>query len=54
MVKDITFGLSITPDNMERVFTLAKSVEELGLDIIGIQDHPYDGTFLDTWTLLRE
>ena len=46
------FGLSITPDNVERAFTLAKIADELGLDIIGIQDHPYNGTFLDTWTLI--
>jgi alkanesulfonate monooxygenase SsuD/methylene tetrahydromethanopterin reductase-like flavin-dependent oxidoreductase (luciferase family) len=33
-------------------FTLAKNADESGLDIIGIQDHPYNGTFLDTWTLI--
>jgi alkanesulfonate monooxygenase SsuD/methylene tetrahydromethanopterin reductase-like flavin-dependent oxidoreductase (luciferase family) len=46
------FGLSITPDNVENAFTLAKAADESGLDIIGIQDHPYNGTFLDTWTLI--
>jgi alkanesulfonate monooxygenase SsuD/methylene tetrahydromethanopterin reductase-like flavin-dependent oxidoreductase (luciferase family) len=46
------FGLSITPDNVEKAFTLAKAADELGLDIIGIQDHPYNGIFLDTWTLI--
>lgn len=46
------FGLSITPDNAENAFTLAKTADELGLDIIGIQDHPYNGTFFDTWTLI--
>jgi alkanesulfonate monooxygenase SsuD/methylene tetrahydromethanopterin reductase-like flavin-dependent oxidoreductase (luciferase family) len=46
------FGLSITPDNVEKAFTLAKTADQLGLDIIGIQDHPYNGTFLDTWTLI--
>ncbi len=50
--RDPTFGMSIVPDNMERAFSLAKSAEELGLDIIGIQDHPYNGTFFDTWTLI--
>jgi alkanesulfonate monooxygenase SsuD/methylene tetrahydromethanopterin reductase-like flavin-dependent oxidoreductase (luciferase family) len=44
--------LSITPDNVEKAFTLAKTADQLGLDIIGIQDHPYNGTFLDTWTLI--
>jgi alkanesulfonate monooxygenase SsuD/methylene tetrahydromethanopterin reductase-like flavin-dependent oxidoreductase (luciferase family) len=46
------FGLSITPDDVEKAFTLAKTGDQLGLDIIGIQDHPYNGTFLDTWTLI--
>lgn len=27
-------------------------VDELGFDLIGIQDHPYQHRFLDTWTLL--
>jgi alkanesulfonate monooxygenase SsuD/methylene tetrahydromethanopterin reductase-like flavin-dependent oxidoreductase (luciferase family) len=44
--------LSITPDNVEKAFILAKTADQLGLDIIGIQDHPYNGTFLDTWTLI--
>ncbi len=27
-------------------------VERLGLDDIGVQDHPYQWRFVDTWTLL--
>lgn len=50
--REPVFGLSITPDNVEKAFTLAKTADQLGLDIIGIQDHPYNGTFLDTWTLI--
>jgi alkanesulfonate monooxygenase SsuD/methylene tetrahydromethanopterin reductase-like flavin-dependent oxidoreductase (luciferase family) len=50
--REPVFGLSITPDNVEKAFTLAKTADELGLDIIGVQDHPYNGTFLDTWTLI--
>jgi hypothetical protein len=46
------FGLSITPNNAEKAFTLAKTADQLALDIIGIQDHPYNGAFLDTWTLI--
>ncbi|EOM75151.1 LLM class flavin-dependent oxidoreductase [Rhodococcus rhodnii] len=30
----------------------AKRLDELGFDLIGIQDHPYQSRFLDTWTLL--
>jgi alkanesulfonate monooxygenase SsuD/methylene tetrahydromethanopterin reductase-like flavin-dependent oxidoreductase (luciferase family) len=52
--KEPIFGLSITPysNNIDAIFKLAKSADELGLDIIGIQDHPYNGSFLDTWTLI--
>jgi alkanesulfonate monooxygenase SsuD/methylene tetrahydromethanopterin reductase-like flavin-dependent oxidoreductase (luciferase family) len=37
---------------VEKAFTLARTADELGLDILGVQDHPYNGTFLDTWTLI--
>src|SRR5438552_12626991 len=49
-----TFGLSITPysNNVDEIFKLAKTADDLGLDIIGIQDHPYNGSFFDTWTLI--
>lgn len=48
------FGISITPysNNTDAIFKLAKVADEAGLDIIGIQDHPYNGSFLDTWTLI--
>jgi alkanesulfonate monooxygenase SsuD/methylene tetrahydromethanopterin reductase-like flavin-dependent oxidoreductase (luciferase family) len=32
--------------------TLARLADEAGLDLIGVQDHPYNTPFLDTWTLL--
>jgi len=50
--KNPVFGLSITPDDVDDAFKLARTADELGLDIIGIQDHPYNGTFLDTWSLI--
>ena len=47
------FGISITPSarNAQHAFTLAKAADSTGLDFITIQDHPYNPTFLDTWTL---
>jgi hypothetical protein len=33
--REPVFGLSITPDNVEKAFTLATSADELGLDMIG-------------------
>lgn len=48
------FGININP-SAERVtlaFELARLADQSGIDLIGIQDHPYNGGFLDTWTLL--
>src|SRR2546423_15534510 len=28
------------------------AAEEAGLDLVGIQDHPYQRRFLDTWSLI--
>src|SRR5207245_3171769 len=52
--KEPVFSLSITPycSNLENIFKLAKTADHLGLDIIRIQDHPYNGSFFDTWTLI--
>src|SRR5207244_699216 len=30
----------------------AIAADELGFDVVGIQDHPYQRRFFDTWTLL--
>ena len=48
------FGISITPysNRADDIFKIAKTADEVGLEIIGIQDHPYNGSFLDTWTLI--
>jgi alkanesulfonate monooxygenase SsuD/methylene tetrahydromethanopterin reductase-like flavin-dependent oxidoreductase (luciferase family) len=48
------FGISITPNWLERekVLRLAQVADEAGLDLIGIQDHPYQWRFFDTWTLI--
>src|SRR5713101_8804157 len=48
------FGVSITPysSSADDIFKIAKTADEVGLELIGIQDHPYNGSFLDTWTLI--
>ena len=52
--RELQFGCFLTPSAAERqeVVRLAQLCDELGLDLIGIQDHPYQRRFLDTWTLL--
>jgi alkanesulfonate monooxygenase SsuD/methylene tetrahydromethanopterin reductase-like flavin-dependent oxidoreductase (luciferase family) len=32
--------------------TLAAAADRLDLDLVGVQDHPYQRRFLDTWTLV--
>jgi alkanesulfonate monooxygenase SsuD/methylene tetrahydromethanopterin reductase-like flavin-dependent oxidoreductase (luciferase family) len=50
----IEFGLFITPtaERTAQVLELAELAEALSLDLVAIQDHPYQRRFLDTWTLL--
>ena len=50
----VRFGYFLIPDasDVPGALRLARQVDDLGLDVIGIQDHPYQRRFLDTWTLL--
>jgi alkanesulfonate monooxygenase SsuD/methylene tetrahydromethanopterin reductase-like flavin-dependent oxidoreductase (luciferase family) len=50
----VALGVFVTPDgeNPERTLTQIDAAEETGLDLVGVQDHPYQRRFLDTWTLL--
>jgi alkanesulfonate monooxygenase SsuD/methylene tetrahydromethanopterin reductase-like flavin-dependent oxidoreductase (luciferase family) len=51
---DVVFGSFLTPsaEQPERVLELARITEQVGLDLVSVQDHPYQARFLDTWTLL--
>ena len=51
---DLQFGIFPSPDAAaaERTLELAQLAEVSGLDLVSIQDHPYQGKHLDTWTLL--
>jgi alkanesulfonate monooxygenase SsuD/methylene tetrahydromethanopterin reductase-like flavin-dependent oxidoreductase (luciferase family) len=52
--RPVQFGVFITPDatQPQRAQDLAMLADELGFDVIGVQDHPYQRRFFDTWTLL--
>ena len=39
-------------EQRERLVEQVLLADRLGLDLVGIQDHPYQRRFLDTWTLL--
>jgi alkanesulfonate monooxygenase SsuD/methylene tetrahydromethanopterin reductase-like flavin-dependent oxidoreductase (luciferase family) len=51
---EIRFGAFLTPSAADHaeVVRLASVADEIGIDLIGVQDHPYQPSFLDTWTLL--
>ena len=53
-LQPVQFGYFLIPDasDVPGVLRLAHQVDDLGLDLIGIQDHPYQRRFLDAWTLL--
>ncbi|RZS31209.1 luciferase-like monooxygenase [Herbihabitans rhizosphaerae] len=48
------FGVFATPnaDNADHLMRVATLADERGLDLIGIQDHPYQRRFLDAWSLM--
>lgn len=50
----IELGVFVVPDATEPQRTVAQVLlaDELGLGLVGIQDHPYQRRFFDTWTLL--
>jgi alkanesulfonate monooxygenase SsuD/methylene tetrahydromethanopterin reductase-like flavin-dependent oxidoreductase (luciferase family) len=51
---DLLFGVFVPPDarQADAVLALARYADEAGLDLVSVQDHPYNPQFLDTWTLL--
>ena len=48
------FGVFPTPEaaKLEEVLALARVADQQGLHYVGIQDHPYQRRFLDTWMLM--
>jgi alkanesulfonate monooxygenase SsuD/methylene tetrahydromethanopterin reductase-like flavin-dependent oxidoreductase (luciferase family) len=54
--RPLAFGLSLVPASadIDLACSLARRADELGLELIGIQDHPYQWRFLETWSLLAD
>lgn len=50
----LRFGLSVAPDagDLAGLTALTLAAEEAGLDLVAIQDHPYQPAYFDTWTLI--
>jgi alkanesulfonate monooxygenase SsuD/methylene tetrahydromethanopterin reductase-like flavin-dependent oxidoreductase (luciferase family) len=54
MARPLRFGISLVPTaaTFEGIVEQVRVAEEAGLDLVGIQDHPYQRRFLDAYSLL--
>jgi alkanesulfonate monooxygenase SsuD/methylene tetrahydromethanopterin reductase-like flavin-dependent oxidoreductase (luciferase family) len=52
--QQLRFGIFPSPraDFAQECLHMATVADQAGLDLIGIQDHPYQRRFLDTWALM--
>jgi alkanesulfonate monooxygenase SsuD/methylene tetrahydromethanopterin reductase-like flavin-dependent oxidoreductase (luciferase family) len=52
--QEVRFGGNVDPTASDPGWPLrlTRAIEQAGLEYIGIQDHPYNANFLDTWTLI--
>ena len=52
--QELQFGAFLTPDADagDRVLELARLADTSGLELVTVQDHPYQARHLDAWTLL--
>jgi alkanesulfonate monooxygenase SsuD/methylene tetrahydromethanopterin reductase-like flavin-dependent oxidoreductase (luciferase family) len=50
----VSFGIFPSPraDFSQEALEMARVADEAGFDLVGIQDHPYQRRFLDTWSLM--
>ena len=50
----LQFGIFPVPDaaDLDDLVDLVREADNLGLDLVGIQDHPYQRRFVDTFTLI--
>ncbi len=52
--RPVQFGVFPTPaaDRVDAVMEIAAAADLDGLDLIGVQDHPYQRRFVDAWALM--
>ena len=50
----LRFGVFVIPHVLagKRPLEIAQVADELGYDLVAVQDHPYQSSFYETWTLL--
>ena len=56
MARPLRFGISVTPSaaSYADIVEAVRVAEAAGLDLVGIQDHPYQRRFLDTYALIAD
>jgi alkanesulfonate monooxygenase SsuD/methylene tetrahydromethanopterin reductase-like flavin-dependent oxidoreductase (luciferase family) len=54
MPPSLQLGIFVVPDATDPDATIEQilTADRSGLDLVGVQDHPYQRRFFDTWTLL--
>ena len=54
--RDVRFGISVVPVAAQHrdIIEQVQAAERGGLDLVGIQDHPYQRRFLDTFLLIAD
>jgi alkanesulfonate monooxygenase SsuD/methylene tetrahydromethanopterin reductase-like flavin-dependent oxidoreductase (luciferase family) len=54
--RNVEFGYSVAPnaDDYDAIVEQARIADQAGLDLVGIQDHPYQRRFLDTFSLIAD
>lgn len=52
--RPLEFGVSVEPlaDSVDLIERVVRTADRAELNLVGIQDHPYQRRFLDTWTLI--
>jgi alkanesulfonate monooxygenase SsuD/methylene tetrahydromethanopterin reductase-like flavin-dependent oxidoreductase (luciferase family) len=50
--RKLEFGISVVPETLAQTRVLVHTADVNGVDLVGIQDHPYQRRFFDTWMLM--
>ncbi len=56
MARPLRFGINVVPNaaDYDAILAQVHAAEEGGLDLVGVQDHPYQRRFLDTYSLIAD
>jgi alkanesulfonate monooxygenase SsuD/methylene tetrahydromethanopterin reductase-like flavin-dependent oxidoreductase (luciferase family) len=56
MSRPLRFGVSVVPyaADFDAIVEQVRAAEEGGLELVGIQDHPYQRRYLDTYSLIAD